>query len=51
MHSISSTCPLSTTVELEGPDGMRNDGFLSSTGASTHTDRFTKRAIINPYAL
>lgn len=38
IHSISSTCPLSTVLELEGPDGVRNDGFLSSAGSSIVTD-------------
>lgn len=39
MHSISSTCPLSTVLELESPDGMKNDGLLSLAGSSevTHT--------------
>lgn len=36
-HSISSTCPLNTILELEGPDGMRKVGFLSSTGSSVVT--------------
>lgn len=34
IHSISSTCPLNTILELEGPDGMRKAGFLSSNGSS-----------------
>lgn len=34
IHSISSTCPLRTVLELEGPDGMRKFGFLSSAGSS-----------------
>lgn len=34
IHSISSTCPLNTILELEGPDGMRKVGFLSSNGSS-----------------
>lgn len=44
MHSISSTCPLSTVIELEGPDGMKNDGLLSFAGSSAdaHT-RFRGR--------
>lgn len=37
MHSISSTCPLNTVMELDGPDGMSNNGFLSSAGASRVT--------------
>ena len=39
MHSISNTCPLSTILELEGPDGMRKVGFLSSAGSSIVTHR------------
>lgn len=34
IHSISSTCPLNTILELEGPDGMRKLGLLSSIGSS-----------------
>lgn len=47
MHSISSTCPLNTILELEGPEGIRKFGFLSSAGSSivTHTHRFTKKTI------
>ncbi len=53
IHSISSTCPLNTILELEGPDGMRKVGFLSSAGSSTvthththtHTHRFTEKTI------
>lgn len=48
IHSISSTCPLSTVLELEGPDGMRKDGFLSSAGSSTVTHRFTMKLLPTP---
>lgn len=42
MHSISSTWPLSTILELEGPDGTRRVGFLSSAGSSTVTHTHTQ---------
>lgn len=43
MHSNSSTCPLNTVLELKGPDGMRNEGFLSSAGAPrvAHSEKNT----------
>lgn len=45
MHSISSTCPLSTVLELEGPDGMRNVGFLLSAGSSIVIHRFRNKLL------
>ncbi len=50
MHSISSTCPLNTVLELVGPDGMRKDGFLTSAGSSTVTHTFIKRIITSSTA-
>lgn len=46
MHSISSTCPLNTILELEGPDGMRKVGFLSSAGSSTVTHTDSQRKLL-----
>lgn len=43
IHSISSTCPLNTILELEEPDGMRNVGRLSSIGSSMDRIRMMKR--------
>lgn len=49
MHSISSTCPLNTILELEGPDGMRKVGFLSSSGSSVvpHTHKQKSSASVH----
>lgn len=50
MHSISSTCPLNTILELEGPDGMRKAGFLSSAGSSivTHKEKYYHLFCVRP---